>query len=1236
MVVHLSPLLRLGGAEADQRAAIRRAFAVIAEYLSACRSEEGYCITFVDQEHLECFLRAHGEERPFLRELAEAGRLDAFAAYHALAQPAAHGEALLRNLVSGVQVHSRAVGLKPVVCLTPEAVRQCLQLPQLLVKIGVEVIVQTDGRSEAARGRIPAFGYVMAPDGSLLMLKAQEGAGWPGDLNELMATAAESFSRQAQAGLNCDLLLLDGSAGSPPEWMLGRAEELAQLTPSLVLSTPKRYLAAVKPEAHLRRASLPLLGEELGGPAALTAGVWKLMQTGRLAENAILSAERLATITHLAGARYPQAALDKAWRQTLYAQGHTQQTGGTWCFDLLACYREAVELAGEVGNRSLSYLSGRVDTRRPRGAPREGTAVIVFNTAGWQRSDVCEASVALEGPLASGFELVDDRGRKTPVECLSEPSPGEGAEAPRASLRFVAADVPALGYRTWYLRPARALPPVVAGSAADSAEVENEFLSVSADAAAGIGITSLRSKASGGELVDRARGLGAEVAALSPSGELTPLAERSERLKVWKGPVSSQLELEWTSPGGERVTQRVRLYQGLPRVGVCTSISAAGASARAWALRFPPTVPAAVAACGEPFGAVMRGDHNARLDIGGAEGTARPGCWLARDWVDLGAAPSLLVMSGTEAKRALPLARCAIITSGDLKQRAVVRALEHALLREGIACASHVDKDDLEADSGVCSLRISLGRENAHSKRLLQSHPEAAARLSKAMVEREWAAVLVPGGEPEQASAPVPTLIADSSVPRGVLALIEMLAEAVTSGGLAIPEECDFLQSGRPPSGHGMALIDSGPMAVGVDAAGRLWSLLDISDGEGGRQPRTPACHQLAIVPHAGDWREGEVSRTAYGITNPLIAVQTPLQGGDLPPQFSLCSVDRSNLIITACRPAESDPEQKAQDTRDVIIRMYEPHGKPVSARLDFGASPQEAWLSDPLEKRGEALAIAAPRRGLLRGGAETSAVSLELGANEVLTLGVRLPPLAAGRADDPDLGPTREPSEVLFSRYWDHNAGAAPIGGQPLSLWMRGELPIGKNTRFSLGLSNDSGPEISGNVQVIGPAEWTLIPRQVPYRIAPGSEAVYEIMIVVPPEASPCFLRATTHVGCGPTGPQPSCEVQTLQEVLPIGEIRPLSVSLSRQADAFLVAVENPNADYVEGQVTLVTPVESWGQAVGSLAVCEVSPRLHSFRVEGNASQTLRFAVGGEGEVGWAVARVAWYGNVQYADWSS
>ena len=94
---------------------------------------------------------------------------------------------------------------------------------------------------------------------------------------------------------------------------------------------------------------------------------------------------------------------------------------------------------------------------------------------------------------------------------------------------------------------------------------------------------------------------------------------------------------------------------------------------------------------------------------------------------------------------------------------------------------------------------------------------------------------------------------------------------------------------------------------------------------------------------------------------------------------------------------------------------------------------------------------------------------------------------------------------------------------------------------------------------------------------------------------------------------------------------IRPLEVQLSREGAGFLVRVRNPNPDYVEGQVALITPLESWGAPVDVYALSEVTPRVYPFRLDSGEEQQFPFAVQGDMTSLWAVAKVIWYGRVQY-----
>ena len=92
-------------------------------------------------------------------------------------------------------------------------------------------------------------------------------------------------------------------------------------------------------------------------------------QAQRAAEVATLDGERLATLAWLAGAGYPAASLDKAWRQLAFGAHHDAITGtesDQVYLDLLGGWREAFERGDGARRDAMAHLAALADTRPPR------------------------------------------------------------------------------------------------------------------------------------------------------------------------------------------------------------------------------------------------------------------------------------------------------------------------------------------------------------------------------------------------------------------------------------------------------------------------------------------------------------------------------------------------------------------------------------------------------------------------------------------------------------------------------------------------------------------------------------------------------------------------------------------------------------------------------------------------------------------------------------------------------
>lgn len=86
-----------------------------------------------------------------------------------------------------------------------------------------------------------------------------------------------------------------------------------------------------------------------------------------------------------------------------------------------------------------------------------------------------------------------------------------------------------------------------------------------------------------------------------------------------------------------------------------------------------------------------------------------------------------------------------------------------------------------------------------------------------------------------------------------------------------------------------------------------------------------------AIAGHRGDWREGGTPALGARVNQPLVAFQAPSHPGDLGKRFSMLRVSAPSVAVSALKMAE--------EGREVIVRLFEQHGKPVTgARLSMGA----------------------------------------------------------------------------------------------------------------------------------------------------------------------------------------------------------------------------------------------------------------------------------------------------------
>ncbi len=95
-----------------------------------------------------------------------------------------------------------------------------------------------------------------------------------------------------------------------------------------------------------------------------------------------------------------------------------------------------------------------------------------------------------------------------------------------------------------------------------------------------------------------------------------------------------------------------------------------------------------------------------------------------------------------------------------------------------------------------------------------------------------------------------------------------------------------------------------------------------------------------AIYPHTQGWRAAGTVAQAYKLNQPLL-VQTGAQAGK---NYSLASVDRSNVVIETIKQAESG--------EGIVVRMYESENSLTKAKLTVNRPFEKAWICNLLEEK--------------------------------------------------------------------------------------------------------------------------------------------------------------------------------------------------------------------------------------------------------------------------------------------
>ncbi len=105
----------------------------------------------------------------------------------------------------------------------------------------------------------------------------------------------------------------------------------------------------------------------------------------------------------------------------------------------------------------------------------------------------------------------------------------------------------------------------------------------------------------------------------------------------------------------------------------------------------------------------------------------------------------------------------------------------------------------------------------------------------------------------------------------------------------------------------------------------------------------------MRYIPTLAIMSEGQVIQAGYGLNVPLRVIPVESHRGDLPAAYSFIQVDTDRVIVEAVK--------KAEDSDDLIVRLYEACGMGARPRLHFNVEIGSASLATLMEQELEPLA---------------------------------------------------------------------------------------------------------------------------------------------------------------------------------------------------------------------------------------------------------------------------------------
>lgn len=508
--------------DSPEKCIVERDTMLFSPLFELAQKDKNYRFDIEDALMIKEFIERHPDKKELVREMLTDGRISCGSTYIQPYEEMYSGEALARQFYFGAKWLKDEFGYIADVYWNEDVPGRSLQMMQLMRKAGTKYMMI----SRHERGLYNWY----SPDGSSVTAFS------PGHYGNAFTSLQRNFHEAAQflatSSLDWEKYYTEKSK-SPAipllsDWDMSPAKDYSELIKQWenidelqnekgeyvpvklpefkIASTPEFFesLTAQNPELNNIKGERPAIWLYIHGPSHQ-----KAIKTSREGDILLTQAEKFATANAMVSgsfANYPETQLRNAWEAKIYPDhGWGGKHGDITDAYFQSKYEFAKSEAEKILDKSLNNLSAEIKTDNSKGRP-----IVVFNSLNWKRNDPVEINMTFEQKKA--YEIIDENGADIEFQ-LTDIEYNTDNSIKKATINFMAENVPSIGYKTYYLKTTDRIPVNAFKGIPD--EAENAYYKIKF---ANGGLSSIYDKELQKELINSEKFVAGEVFTMQSVG----------------------------------------------------------------------------------------------------------------------------------------------------------------------------------------------------------------------------------------------------------------------------------------------------------------------------------------------------------------------------------------------------------------------------------------------------------------------------------------------------------------------------------------------------------------------------------------------------------------------------------------------------------------------------------------------------------------------------------------------